>query len=75
MYVDIVISNVFNLNKHFFFLFLFLILFQSCCSHAQVFGKTLVHEVPISLSRTEWYLLFSRGDMIHALVEVSPVKN
>ena len=37
----------------------FFILFHSCCSHAQVFGKTLVHEFPISYSHTEWYLLFS----------------
>ena len=37
----------------------FFILFHSRCSHAQVFGKTLVHEFPISYSHTEWYLLFS----------------
>ena len=36
----------------------FFILFLSCCSHAQVFGKTLVHEFPISYRETEWYLLF-----------------
>ena len=29
------------------------VLFHSCCSHAQVFGKTLVHEFLISYSRTE----------------------
>ena len=39
--------------------FCFFILFHSCCSHAQVFGKLLVHEFPISYSHTEWYLLFS----------------
>ena len=38
-------------------LFLYFILF--CCSHAQVCGKTLVHEFPISYSHTDWYLLFS----------------
>ena len=37
----------------------FFILFHSCCSHAQVFRKTLVHEFHISYSHTEWYLLFS----------------
>ena len=37
----------------------FFVLFDSCCSHARVFGKTLVHEFPISYSHTEWYLLFS----------------
>ena len=37
-------------------------------------GKTLVHEFPISYSHTEWYLLFSRNDMI-GMVEESPVKN
>ena len=41
----------------FFFPFLF-ILFQSCCFHARMFGKTLVHEFYISYSHTEWYLLF-----------------
>ena len=39
-----------------FFVCLF-ILFRSC-SHAQVFGKTLVHEFLISYCHTEWYLLF-----------------
>ena len=37
----------------------FVILFNSCCSHARVFAKTLVHEFPISFSRTKWYLIFS----------------
>ena len=37
----------------------FLILFRSCCNHAQVFGKTLVHEFPISYSHTEWYFFVS----------------
>ena len=36
-----------------------IVLFQSCCSHAGVFGKTLVHEFPISYNHTEWYFLFS----------------
>ena len=38
----------------------FIVLFQSCCSHAQVFGKTLLHEFPIFYSHTEWNL-FSSG--------------
>ena len=37
----------------------FFVLFHSCCSHARVFGKTLLHECPASYSHTEWYLLFS----------------
>ena len=37
----------------------FLILFHSCCSHAQVFGKTLEHDFPMSYNHTEWYFLFS----------------
>ena len=41
------------------FIVFFFILFHSCCSHARVFGKTLVHEFLISSSHTEWYLLFS----------------
>ena len=36
----------------------FFVLFRSCCSHARVFGKTLVHEFPVSYSHTEWYLPF-----------------
>ena len=38
--------------------FSFFVLLHSCCSHEQVFVKTLVHEFPISYSHTEWYLLF-----------------
>ena len=34
------------------------ILFHSCCSHTRLFGKTLVHEFPISYSHTEWYFFF-----------------
>ena len=37
----------------------FFILFHSCCSHAWVFEKTLVHEFLIFYSHTEWYLRFS----------------
>ena len=36
-----------------------IVLFHSCCSHSRVFGKTLVHEFPISYSHTERYFLFS----------------
>ena len=43
------------------FLFCFRILFHSCCSHVQVFGKTLVHEFHIPNSHTEWYLFFTHG--------------
>ena len=56
-----------------FFVGLF-ILFNFYCSHARVLGKTLVHEFPISYCHTEWYLIFSRNDMIE-LVEESPVRN
>ena len=35
-----------------------IVLFQSCCSHAQVFGRTLVHEVLFSYSHTELNFLF-----------------
>ena len=41
------------------FFLCFIVLFQSCCSHAQVFGKTLLHEFPILNSHTEWNLLSS----------------
>ena len=42
------------------FFLCFIVLFKSCCSHAQVFGKTLGNEFPIYYSHTEWNLL-SRG--------------
>ena len=34
----------------------FSVLFDSCCSHARVFGRALVHEFLISYSHTEWCL-------------------
>ena len=40
------------------FFICFFVLFRSCCSHARVFGKTLVHEFPMSYCHTEWYLHF-----------------
>ena len=39
--------------------------FVPCCSHAQVFWKTLVHEFPMSYSHTEWSLPFSRGEIVY----------
>ena len=42
-----------------FFSFNF-VLFQSCCSHAQVFGRTLAHEFLFSYSHTEWNLIFQK---------------
>ena len=42
------------------FFFCFFVLFDYCCSHARVFGKTLVHEFYISYSYTDWYLRFFR---------------
>ena len=50
------------------------ILFYSCCSHARVFGKIHVHEFTISYIHTEWYLLFSRSEIVLALAEASPIK-
>ena len=46
------------------FFLCFIVLFQSCCSHAQVFGKTLLHEFPIFYSHTEWNLLSSGTNTI-----------
>ena len=39
--------------------FCYFVLCHSCCSHARVFGKTLLHEFLISYNHTEWYLFFS----------------
>ena len=50
----------FHIYSHLFTFFLcFIVLFLSCCSHARVFGKTLVHKFPISYGHTEWNLLSS----------------
>ena len=57
----------------------FFVLFHSCCSHAQVFGKTLVHEFLISYSHTEWHLFFSDSATTSAqkriLCEMATVAN
>ena len=45
-----------NSSLHTFFLRVFVI-FHSSCSHAQVFGKILVHEFHIWYSHTECFLL------------------
>ena len=42
--------------------------------HARMFGKTLLHEFLISYGHTEWYLLFSRGEVVFAVAETSPIK-
>ena len=66
---------IFFVHAYFFpysrlsYLLCFFVLFHSYCSHAQVFGRTLVHEFPISYSHTEWYLFFSRGEIGLALAE------
>ena len=49
----------FHTHASFLTVFCFFVFFHSCCSNAQVFGKTLVHELLISFSHTEWYLLLS----------------
>ena len=45
-----------------------IVLFQSCCSHARVFGKTLLHEFPLFYSHTEWYFIsiFGAKEFKHA---------
>ena len=51
-----------------FFVCLF-VLFHSCSSHARMFGKTLMHDFPISYSHAERYLLYSRNEMIFEVEE------
>ena len=70
-FVPILLSILSLLN----FFICFFVLFDPCCSHARVFGKTLVHEFPISYSHTEWYLLFSRGWRYPATEHICRVKN
>ena len=43
-------------------------------SYERVFGKTLLHKFHISYSHTEWYLLFSRGEIVLVQAETSSVK-
>ena len=56
MYVDIVISNIFYLNKHFFFFFSFLFMFLmfcvilSICHYVLVFFLIVGNYRPISVS-------------------------
>ena len=38
----------------------FFVLFHSCCSHARVFWKTLLHKFHISYSHTECDLFFAK---------------
>ena len=47
------------------FFLCFIVLFLFCCSHARVFGKTLVHEFLISYGHTEWILLSSGTEESH----------
>ena len=48
-------------------LFLF-VLFQSCRSHTQVFGRTLVREFHIFYSHTEWNFIFFRSHWINIVL-------
>ena len=63
-----------SIFKPLFYLLRLFILFHSCCSHARLFGKTLVHEFLISYSHTEWCLLFSRFEILLSLAEASPIE-
>ena len=50
-----------SVHNHSYFLTFFLCffdLFHSCCSHARVLGKSLVHEFNISYNYAQWYLFF-----------------
>ena len=55
----IVRKSGFFLPVYIFAFFSFFVVFQLDCSHAQVFGSTLVHELHIFCSLTEWNLVFS----------------
>ena len=45
-----------------------IVLFRSCCCHARVFGKTLLHKFSVSYSHTECYFfsLFGKRETKHA---------
>ena len=57
------------------FLLCFFFLFQSYCSHAQVFWRTLAPEFRISYSHTEWYLHFLQGEILLTFAIVLLVRN
>ena len=46
------------------------VLLKSCCSHAQVFGRTLVHESLIFYCQIEWNLLSSLYDNSENILKV-----
>ena len=48
----------FNAHASLLIFFSFFVIIHSCCSYAQAFWKTLVHEFPISYSHTEFYTAF-----------------
>ena len=50
------------------------VLFHSCCSHAQVFGKTLMHEFHISYCHAKWQLLSSLRENGDKIFKLSAVK-
>ena len=52
------------------------VFFHSNCSHAQVLGTTLVHELPIFNRNTQWSLLYrdSCGEIVLSEAEASPIK-
>ena len=52
----------------------FCVLFHSCCSHAQVFEKTLVHAFHTSDSHTEWYFLTLLSENSNKIWKQSAVK-
>ena len=53
-------AHFYSFHTHFSLLtsFCFFVLFQSSCSHAQVFDKTFMNEFPILYRHTEWCLHF-----------------
>ena len=42
----------------------FFVLFKSCCSHTQVFRRTLLYEFHFFYSHTEWNLLFLKKSIL-----------
>ena len=56
-YMVIINNHIMNNHLWITLFFCFFVLFHSCCSLARVFGRTLLHELHISYSHTEWCLL------------------
>ena len=58
LFLSCPLSSFHNHSSLLTFYLCYFVLFHSCCSHARVFRKSVMHEF-ISYNHIEWYLFFS----------------